>query len=134
MFPVVKSELGDKVDEKIDDVESWPTVPVRVWFIVVSAVKPVEVCVVVLPLDACDGVSGWEDWEGSVVGDEGDDSPVGSVLGASLTDELVLLVGVAGTAVGMVTDNVGVFLVVAFVGVTVKVDDGAPEDPALKEC
>lgn len=56
-------------------------------------------------------------------------SPVGSVLGASLTDELVLLVGMAGATVGMVTDNVGVFLVVAFIGVTVKVDDRAPEDP-----
>jgi hypothetical protein len=40
----------------------------------------------------------------------------------------------AGATVGMVTDNVEVFLVVAFIGVTVKVDDGAPEDPALKEC
>lgn len=113
MFPEVKSEFGDKVDKKFEDVESREVVPVRVWFVEVSAVKPV---VVVLPSDACDGVSVWEDWEGSVVGDDSNETPVlpvGAESGVSLTMRLVLLAFEVGTTV-VVTGNVGVVLVVAF--------------------
>lgn len=126
MFPVVKSEFGDKVDEKFEDVESWEVVPVWVWFVEVSAVKPVEV---VLPSDAFDGVSVWEDWERSVVGDDSNGTsvlPVGAESSVLLTMRLVILAFEAGTTVVML-DNVGVDLLVAF-------DEdkfGAPVDPRV---